>query len=124
MLYYKSVPASSVYPSVLANIGETKGQGLEVALNTLIVKSKDFSWDVNWSYSTSKDEVTKLAEGIERNINGVTGQIVGEPVLIYYDYEANGCWNVGEYDAYKTAWAQRHPSETIGYLSAYGVPEL
>ncbi len=122
LLYYKSVPASSVYPSVLANIGETKGQGLEVALNTLIVKSKDFSWDVNWSYSTSKDEVTKLAEGIERNINGVTGQIVGEPVLIYYDYEANGCWNVGEYDAYKTAWAQRHPSETIGYLSAYGVP--
>lgn len=122
LLYYKSAPASSVYPSVLANIGETKGNGIEVALNTLIVKSKDFSWDVNWSYATSTDKVTKLSDGVERNISGVTGQIVGQPVSIFYDYETNGCWNVGEYDTYKTEWAARHPGETLGYLSAYGVP--
>ncbi len=121
LLYYKSVPASSVFPSVLANIGETKGSGLEVALNTLIINSKNFSWDVNWSYATSKDKVTKLSDGVERNISGVTGQIVGQPVSIFYDYETNGCWNVGEYDTYKTAWAERHPGETLGYLSAYGV---
>ena len=122
LLYYKSAPASSVYPSVLANIGETKGSGLEVALNTLIVSSKNFSWDVNWSYSTSKDEVTKLVDGVDRNINGVTGQIVGQPVSIFYDYETDGCWNVGEYDEYVTAWKERHPGESTGYLSAYGVP--
>jgi hypothetical protein len=23
---------------------------------------------------------------------------VGEPVSIFYDYEADGCWGVGEYD--------------------------
>lgn len=122
LLYYKSAPASTVYPSILANIGSTKGHGLEVALNTLIVKTKDFSWDVNWSYATSTDEVTKLSDGVEKNINGVTGQIVGQPVSIYYDYESNGCWNVGEFDTYKTEWAARHSGETLGYLAGYGVP--
>lgn len=122
LLYYKSAPSSSVYPSVLANIGETEGSGLEIALNTLIVKSKDFSWDVNWSYTTSKDEITKLSDGVERNISGVTGQIVGEPVSIYYDFKTNGCWNVGEYEEYKAAWEARHPGETIGFPSAYGEP--
>nr|MBP7473488.1 SusC/RagA family TonB-linked outer membrane protein [Prevotella sp.] len=110
------------YHSILANIGSTKGHGLEVALNTLIVKTKDFSWDVNWSYATSADEVTKLSDGVEKNINGVTGQIVGQPVSIYYDYESNGCWNVGEFDTYKTEWAARHSGETLSYLAGYGVP--
>lgn len=122
LLYMKSAPPSSVYPSVLANIGETKGHGLEVSLNTIAVKSKDFSWDINWTYSTFKDEITKLSEGVTTNISGQTGQIVGEPVLIYYDYEADGCWDVGEYDAYLAEWQQRHSGETPGYISAYGAP--
>jgi len=122
LLYRKSAPASSVYPSVLANIGETKGHGLEVALNTLVVKTKDFSWDVNWTYSTSTDEVTQLSNGVTRNIANQTGQIVGKPVSIYYDYKADGCWGVGEYDTYKADWATRHPGGTIAYASAYGAP--
>ena len=121
LLYLKSAPASSVYPSVLSNIGETEGKGLEVALNTLIVKTKNFSWDVNWSYATSTDKVTKLTDGIEKNVSGAEGQIVGEPVYLFYDYETNGCWGVGEFDTYKTEWAARHPGEELGFLSAYGV---
>jgi TonB-linked SusC/RagA family outer membrane protein len=122
LLYRKSAPPSSVYPSVLANIGETKGQGLEVSLNTLVKKSKDFSWDINWTYTTFKDEITKLSDGVTTNISGTTGQIVGEAVSIYYDFEANGNWNVGEYATYKADWEARHSGQTIGYVSAYGAP--
>lgn len=100
LLYYKSAPASSIFTSVLANVGESSGQGIEVALNTLIVKSKDFSWDANWSYTHSTDKIDKLADGLDRNINGTDALIVGEPVSIFYDYEANGCWNIGEYEKY------------------------
>lgn len=122
LLYRKSAPPSSVYPSVLANIGETKGQGLEISLNTTVKKSKNFSWDINWTYTTFKDEITKLSDGVTTNISGTTGQIVGEAVSIYYDFEANGNWNVGEYATYKADWEARHPGETIGYVSAYGAP--
>jgi len=122
LLYQKSAPPSSVYPSVWGNIGATKGSGIEVALNTSIVRSKDFNWDINWSYTSFKDEIVTLADSLTRNINGTSGQIVGEPVLIYYDYEADGCWGVGEFDQYKADWQARHEGQTIGFVSAYGAP--
>ncbi|WP_068706498.1 SusC/RagA family TonB-linked outer membrane protein [Paludibacter jiangxiensis] len=122
LLYQKIAPASSVYPSVIANIGETKGHGIEVALNTLVVKNKNFSWDINWSYSSSTDKITKLTDGVTKNINGTIGQIVGQPVKIYYDYKSNGCWNVGEYANFLTDWQSRHQGQTIGYPSGYGTP--
>ena len=122
LLYPKSAPASSVYPSVISNIGETKGQGLEVSLYTLIAKNKDFSWDVNWSYSTFKDEIVALSDGITQNLIGTTGQIVGKPVSIYYDFKSEGNWNVGEYTQYKTDWIARHPDGTLAYPTSYGEP--
>jgi hypothetical protein len=95
---------------------------LEVALNTWIVKSNRFSWDANWSYSTSTDKITNLSGDLEKNISGRDGQVLGKPVNIYYDYEADGCWGVGEFDQYKTDWQARHPGETMNYLAAYGQP--
>lgn len=122
LLYRKSAPASSVYPSVLANIGETRGHGIEVSLNTLVAQSKNFSWDINWTYSTAVDEIVNLSDGVERNISGNSGQIVGQPVSIFYDYEDAGNWNVGEFDIYTTDWQARNPDLTIGFPSGYGTP--
>ena len=100
LLYYKTSPATSVYTSVLTNIGESEGHGIEIAVNALAVKTKDFSWDINASYSHSEDEVKSLADGLERNISGTSGFIVGEPINLYYDYEVGNCWNPGEFDQY------------------------
>jgi hypothetical protein len=107
----------------MANIGDSKGHGLEVALNTLVVKNKNFSYDINWSYSTNIDEITGLADGILRyQEKGDTWRIVGEPVNIFYGYESAGTWNVGEFAEYKTAWGARHPGETMAYVANYGAP--
>ena len=120
LLYNRSLPASNVYTQVLDNIGETKGSGVELALNTAIVDSKNFKWDVNWSAAFFRDEITKLSGGITRNISGDVGQIIGEPVNIFYNYEADGCWGIGEYDTYKTAWLARHPGGTLTMTGEVG----
>jgi TonB-linked SusC/RagA family outer membrane protein len=112
LLYMRSLPASNVYTQILDNIGKTKGSGVELALNTLIV-DKAFKWDVNWSAAFAKDEITALSGGITKNISGTTGQIIGEPVNVFYNYTADGCWGIGEYDTYKTAWLERHPGGTL-----------
>jgi TonB-linked SusC/RagA family outer membrane protein len=122
LLSYRYFPGSSVFVSVLDNIGKTEAKGIEISLNTMIVKSKDFSWNVNWSYYHADDKVTFLSEGVTRNINNQSGYIVGEPVSIYYDYEANGCWGVGEYATYSADWLTRHPGGTLSYNSNYGTP--
>ena len=123
LLYYKSAPASSVFTSVLSNIGESKGHGLEIGLNALAVKTKDFTWDINASYTNQHDEISKLADNLERNISGTTGLIVGEALSAYYDYETNGVWNVGEYDQYVADYkAKGIEFEQPGGNDKYGTP--
>jgi TonB-linked SusC/RagA family outer membrane protein len=122
LLYFKSQPASSVYPSVIDNIGSTEGHGIEIALNTTVVKSKDFSWDINWSYSHITDKVDALGDGIQKNIVGTSGVAVGQPVKSFYDYQNQKCWYVGEYDGYIADWQTRHPGETPNYIANYGTP--
>ncbi len=122
LLFLRTAPPSQVFTTVLSNVGETKGQGLEVALNTLVAKSKDFSYDINWSYSTGKDEIVGLTSGIDKyQVSGQEWLIVGQPVKIFYDFETNGNWNVGEFAQFKTDWEARHPGETLNY-TANGAP--
>jgi len=123
LLYYKSAPASSVFTSVLSNIGESKGHGLEIGINALAVKAKDFQWDINASYTHSHDEIVKLADNMERNIAGTTALIVGEALQAYYDYEVDGCWNVGEFDQYVESYkASGIEFEKPGGNANYGTP--
>ena len=121
LLYYKAAPASSVFTSVLSNIGESKGHGLEIGINAVPVRTKEFQWDINASYTTSHDEIVKLADGLDRNIDGTTGLIVGEALSAYYDYEADGCWNVGEYEQYVADYKAQGIDFTAP-LSNYGTP--
>jgi TonB-linked SusC/RagA family outer membrane protein len=96
LLLYKSLPPSSVYPQVLTNIGATANKGIEIALNTLIFNTKDFRWDINWSYSMNKGKVTSLASGLQRDVTDIDrALVVGEPIS-YYDYEYDGIWSIEE----------------------------
>ena len=122
LLYYKAAPASSVFTSVLSNIGESKGRGLEIAINAVPVKTKDFQWDINTSATFAHDEVTKLADGLDKNINGTTGYIVGEPISIYYDYEVGDCWGVGEYEQYCADFKARTGNTFTAPVKSYGTP--
>ena len=44
------------------------------------------------------DEISTLTDGVDHYITGTTIYKVGEPVKAFYDYETDGCWNVGEYE--------------------------
>ncbi len=126
LLYYQSLPGSSVFPTAIGNIGNTSGHGVEVTINAQPIVKKDFTWDINFQATFMRDKVTSLSDGVTRNINGRTGQIVGEPVNIYYDYEQNGgCWQPGEYEQYVQAFADRHEGAEPTFrndCSSYGTP--
>lgn len=124
LLYYKSLPASSVYPQVLDNIGKTKGYGVEIALNTRLIEQKNFSWTANWSASFARDKITQLNDGQERNITGTGGQIVGEPLKIYYYFKQDGCWDIGEFEAYKANWEVRNPGKSLMFTGDPGTIKI
>lgn len=122
LLYFKSAPPSSTYPSIIDNIGETKANGIEIGLNTDVIRNSFITYNINWSYSTFSDEVVAIGDGLTKNQFGRQAHIVGEPVSVFYDYEADGNWDVGEFDDYLADWNTKNPDLTANYASGYGAP--
>lgn len=46
------------------NAGEIKNKGIEITLNATPVRSNDFSWDFNINFSSNKNKVVKLNQGL------------------------------------------------------------
>ena len=90
LLLAMSVPSLSGYPSMMANVGETKNKGLEVTLNVIPILTKDFMWNSNLNFAFQKDEIVELANGKEDDINNAW--FIGESIAVHYGYEANGLW--------------------------------
>lgn len=125
LLYFQNLPGTSVYPTVIDNIGETESSGVELGLNTLIVNGNDFKYDINWSFSKYKSEITKLSPGVFSNIQSdYTGQLIGAPISIYYDYESDGVWGIGEFEQYEAAWLERHPGGTMEMTGTPGTLKI
>ena len=56
-----SVPAGVNYaPVITTNIGSMENQGVEVAINAIPVKTKDWEWIIGLNYTWQQSEITKL----------------------------------------------------------------
>ncbi len=83
------IDPSSGYTAQITNLGDVNNKGIEVTLNITPVKTKDFSWDLSYNFTTNKNKVTDLAEG-EIFIEGFGGSsivaIKGEELGLFKTY--------------------------------------
>lgn len=58
-------PPSAGYTYRAVNVGEITNHGFELLLSTIPVRKSNLEWNVSFSYSTNKNEVKSLAEGVD-----------------------------------------------------------
>lgn len=73
------------FTSFLMNAGEIYNEGAELSITGKIIKNRDFSWDLVANWSTNKNKVIELADGIQRlqiggSINMSVNAEVGKPI--------------------------------------------
>lgn len=71
-----------------ANIGDLENRGIELTLGLTPVKTEDFRWDINYTFSKNENEVTKLAGGVDKiqlaSVYGVTFVAMqGQPIGVF-----------------------------------------
>ena len=79
--------------SITTNIGEVNNKGIEIALNGVILKNKDWTWNMGLSFATNKNEVKKINGLNDRVLSSgiTTGSLfVGSSVNNVYGYTLNG----------------------------------
>lgn len=94
LLMVKSIPSINGYTSTYDNVGATKGHGVDLQLNVIPVKTRDFLWEIGLSWSCDRSYIDKLANGKTEDVSNLW--FVGEPIGVYYDYVYDGVWKTDE----------------------------
>ncbi|MCD8270600.1 MAG: TonB-dependent receptor [Parabacteroides sp.] len=66
LLYYKTLPLSAQVgdaEGVNTNLGDVRNSGMEISLNATAVRNKNFTWNIDFNFSTLKNEITYLPSG-------------------------------------------------------------
>ena len=91
--------SSSAQFSTYQNIGKTRNRGIEIALNTVNVDTRDFKWNSTLTFAANQEEIVSLVTG-EDIIQGqnaeVASLLIGRPINSFYSYKLNGIWQLGE----------------------------
>ena len=83
LLFNVPLPISIGITSFAKNVGSLNNRGIEITIGGDIVKSKNFNWDANLNFSTTKNKITKMPIETPTIINGTKQLAVGHSI---YDF--------------------------------------
>jgi len=86
-----AISGTTGYNNVILNVGELSNKGIEVLLSGTPVKTGNFSWNTSYNFAYNKNEVVRLAAGLDQiqmassvngwaYINNIVGQSYGSIV--------------------------------------------
>jgi len=91
LLLYRAISINHGYePRVLTNIGKTNNKGVEFALNAVPVRTRDFSWTINFNISHNSNEIVDLYGDGNDDINN--RWFIGYPLHVNYGYNFAGVY--------------------------------
>jgi TonB-linked SusC/RagA family outer membrane protein len=123
LLLNAAIPASSGYSFVYKNIGSVQNRGLELAISTTNIRTKDFSWTTGFNIAFNKNKVLELSDGQESLISNIAWDTkfgstpayiakVGQPLGLMYGLVYDGVYHYGDFDR----------TSTGGYLLKKNLP--
>lgn len=101
LLVERALPIMTGYTSVWTNLGEVNNRGLEVTINTVNLRTKQFEWSTDFVFSKNRNKIVHLygsdadGDGIEDNDVG-NKWFIGQPVRVFYDYVFDGIYQKGD----------------------------
>ena len=88
------LPINTGYEFTWQNVGKTRNSGIEIALNTVPVVTKDFRWTVDLTFGYNKNEIVELFNGKEDSPGNKW--FIGQPLYVERLYKYIGVWQYGE----------------------------
>ena len=59
-----AISPTTGFTSTIINAGEIENKGIEITLNAVPIKNKDFSWDINLNYTANRNKVLSIREDL------------------------------------------------------------
>jgi hypothetical protein len=118
-----------LFPTILANAGSLRNQGVEIALNTIPVKTNNLIWNSNINFSTNRNKLLSLSNDkfISSGFANVGNTLApiqqtthriqeGEPIGNFYGYKSidideNGRWIIEGADGNPKPISEQQPTD-------------
>lgn len=75
LIWTSTIPSTTGFTAQTQNLGKITNKGIEVALNVVPVETTDWRWEVFANYSTNKNKLVELVEGLDQISLGGTSTI-------------------------------------------------
>ncbi|MEO6520578.1 MAG: SusC/RagA family TonB-linked outer membrane protein [Mucilaginibacter sp.] len=109
MIMNQPLPGFTGFSSIAANLGEVNNKGVEITVNTVNIRKKNFEWRTSLGFAYNANKIVHLF-GTYSNIvdaaGNVTGQkeddytpagwFIGQPISEIWDYRVTGIWQANE----------------------------
>ncbi|WP_083781065.1 SusC/RagA family TonB-linked outer membrane protein [Chitinophaga pinensis] len=84
LIYTINLPLSSGFSSMLGNLGKMRNRGVEISLSTDVIKTKQFTWNINANWSTNRNTLVKADVPLAATVVGPTANKEGESFNSFY----------------------------------------
>ncbi len=113
-LFTIALPVGSGASSFYTNGGNIQNQGIEIVLNTIPIKTKQFKWDLNFNFSHLKNKVISISDERPKVV------ISGPASQYFADYVIKQGGNFG--DMYSVSFLRNSSGQIV--VGSNGVPKI
>lgn len=95
LLLNKNIPQINGVGSIRQNTGKTKSNGIELALSTLNIEKKHFSWRTDINFARNRNSIVNVGlfgPGNRPLDNLGNRWFIGQPINVVYAYAFDGIW--------------------------------
>lgn len=98
------------FTQAMRNVGKIRNEGLEISLNTVNVRTRDFEWSTDFNISFNRSKTLRLSDGqnyLLSYIGGFLGEYnstplyitrVGGPITAFYGVVWDGVYQLSDFD--------------------------
>lgn len=106
LIMNKTIPVTTGYTSVTANVGSVRNTGIEFLINSENIRTKDFTWHTQFNFAYNKNKIVDLAYKEDLSPRGLSLQgmvgdynnlwIIGQPIDINFSMMTQGVYQLDE----------------------------
>nr|WP_315251509.1 SusC/RagA family TonB-linked outer membrane protein [uncultured Flavobacterium sp.] len=95
LLFQQALPLEIGIPTITSNVGSVSNKGIEVALTTKNIQTKNVTWETSFTFTKNVNELVSLYG--QDKISDIGNNLhIGENIHSYYNYVFDGVWQPSE----------------------------
>ncbi|WP_255493169.1 TonB-dependent receptor [Flavobacterium sp. SOK18b] len=95
LLFQQALPLEMGIPIITSNVGSVSNKGVEVALSTKNIQTKNVTWETSFTFTKNVNKLVSIYN--QKEVSDVGNNLfLGENINSYYNFVFDGVWQESE----------------------------